>query len=263
MAESAADGIAGFRSLAPTPEPKDSSIPAARFASPSPELSAPPLHPPYPVQVTKAEECTKGIHIYHCGSHDPEEIAAMLAAWETEHGIDVLGIARDGRADGPDLTIPDRATTVVVAEDVLREPRGGAVFWATEQEFDEDTGEALTDDEWVRELDLKVGFYYGFERSEGAEASLREWADKEVERGNMSHRVTLGCGEEMDVRSLLASCAESFFNELCWREVGPPLEYASGEEKMCVYRKRGRADVGLEPVPVPAHMLGMDPRIPG
>jgi hypothetical protein len=83
-----------------------------------------------------------------------------------------------------------------------------------------------TDEEWVEGLELKIGFYYGLERNEDADFSLKKWADKMVYAGTLKHVLTLeGDGDEatgeVGIQPTLSKAQESFHNELCWREVGP------------------------------------------
>jgi hypothetical protein len=238
-----------------TPSPPKS-IPAARWATPPPVLSPPPLRPPYAVEVMTADECVKGIHLYLC--NEPAEVEDLLIAWEKEKGIDIL------RTETwyEDLTIPDRADVLIIAEDIIKEPHGSGVFWAVSTEYDDEMGDALNTDDWLEALKLTNGYYYGLKRKECVMCSLKEWADLQAERGKLEHLMSLGSGEEHGVQPVLAMTQEAFHNELCWREVEPTLEYANGGETACVYRKEGRADKSLEPTPVPFHLLGTNPNIP-
>jgi hypothetical protein len=244
--------------------PMYSGMPAARFRTPTPEPDYPPLHPPYDVVLSKPDEA-RHIYVYSCTIHDPEDIADLLADWEKDKGVDLLGVDPESRWSGPDLGIPDRAWILIVAEDILETPRASAVFWATtpEDAIDGDEDHDPTEKQWIEDLQLRIGFYYGLERNEGTDFSIKEWADAMVETEHLVHMFTLGAGEKMSIEPMLSMTQEAFHNELCWREVSLPLVYASGDaEKKCVYRKRGRADKGLCPEPVQLAMLGSDPRLP-
>lgn len=230
--------------------PAYSGTPAARFSTPTPEPADPPLHPPYAVVLAKAGGTT-AVHAYAvAGHHEPEEVADLLIAYERGNAVDVLDVDPASRWSGPDLDVPERAWIVVVADNVLETPRASVVLFAGVNTNDVDA--LSTADQIVDAVQPKVGFFYGLERSEDAAFSLKAWADAMVAGGHLERLFTAGAGGETGAEPLLGMVQEAFHNELCWREVGLPLTYASGDAgKKCVYRKRGRADRGLEPEPLP------------
>jgi hypothetical protein len=172
----------------------------------------------------------------------PEAVAQELGAWEAARGVDLLRTDRAEAWRAADASVPADARVLVVAEDLIWEPPGSAVFWAVPPRADDD-GACCEEgaDAWVDALALRVGFYYGLERVDGCCVwSLHEWADQMCACGVLSKVVSLGFQmQNPRFRPLLAKLSRAVDAEMEGRKTGLPLEFESGKNKRVIYRKRG------------------------
>jgi hypothetical protein len=174
------------------------------------------------------EDFANPIYIYTCIKR-PEYVAGHLSNWESHKEIDGV-IKNDNKQFYDHEGIPRDAIYILLAENMIYEPTGSVMFFATKSE----NGAYC----------LKVGFYYSYNVASNSDPrvySLKEWCDEESRCGwpiLQYEEAIRSAYDPFRFKQVYQSMAKAVDAEMHARKYGPGMRNLMGQKRARPFRTR-------------------------